>query len=98
MTPDAWATVVLAIVAVATVIGGLTAYFYRRGDKEGRFEAAMDRNTTAVDRLSDRLTLVTDTLHEHATTLVAHDYRIRNVEAHIGSEPAVRDSGSAGGH
>jgi len=90
MTVADIATLVLAVVGVLTLLGGVVAYFYGRGDKEGRFEAAMDRNTKATDRLTEKLEVVTDTLHEH-------DIRLTKLEANKnGSAPANRDAGTKG--
>lgn len=84
------ATVVLAVVGILGLLGGALAFIYARGDKEGRFESALDRNTTATDKLTEKLDGVVTTLH-------AHDIRLTKLEATSnGSAPAHRNAGTPG--
>ena len=90
------ATVVLAIVGILGLLGGLLAFIYARGDKEGRFESALDRNTEATNKLTDAFGQFKDAT---TRTLHDHDIRLTGIEASLnGSAPAHRNPSPQGGH
>lgn len=73
MTLNTAATVALAVVAVLSLGGAFLVWVARRGGQEKGFEIALDRNTTATEKLTDKLDGVVQTLHDH-------DIRITRLE------------------
>lgn len=62
------ASITVAVVIVLGAIGGLVAWFYKRGGQEQRFTDALERNTIASNDLTKGLgelkTVVIDMFHE----------------------------------
>lgn len=95
MTPTDPGTLILAILAAIGLIGAIVAWFFKRGGTETAMSIALDRNTSATDRLTEKLDGVVDTLHDHAirlTRLETHQEAALNGNR----APAHRDAGPPG--
>jgi hypothetical protein len=92
MSPSDAATVSIALLAALGLIGAIVAWFYRRGGTETAMEIALDRNTTATEKLTDKIEGVVTRLHDH-------DIRLTKLEANTnGSAPTHRNAGTPPRH
>lgn len=103
MTPESIATIILAAIGVLSVGGAFLAWVARRGGREKGFSVALDRNTFATEKLTDKLDGVVQTLHDHdirLTRLEVAPHPI-HVTTHVEAPqddrtPAHRDAGTEG--
>lgn len=65
MTLNSIATVTIAVVGVLSLLGAFLVWVARRGGQDKAMSIALDRNTHATDRLTDKLDGVVTTLHDH---------------------------------
>lgn len=74
------AAVAGAVLAAMGSIGGILAWFYRRGRGEQRLSTSVDRNTEATTELAAQVGGLRDTLEAHGNTLTEHHWRLKALE------------------
>jgi len=94
MTPEAVATIVLAIVAVLGLGAAALGWFFRRGADERELAVAIRDNTNATSTLSQDLR---DFRDYTVSTLHQYDIRLTRLEAPSnGSGAPYRDASTPG--
>lgn len=96
MNPATVATVIIAVTAVIGLGVAAVGWFYKRGGAETAMSVALDRNTTATDRLTEKLEGVVVKLHDHDIRLTRLE--TKNEAPQNGRAPTDRDAGTPSGH
>lgn len=73
-------TVVVTGLAVLGTMGGVTAWFYRRGQQEQSLASSVERHADATEMLAEQVGGLRKTLESHDKMLTEHHWRLKALE------------------
>lgn len=73
-------TVIATVLAGLGCLGGMLAWFYKRGRQEQALANSVDKNTEATNLLAAQVGGLRETLETHSQVLTEHHFRLKALE------------------